>query len=104
MISTTAARISWLFPIEQEVYRVHRQKPDPWPAPGGRPAPMASEDCARCGGRGFRERGARAAVYFFTRERHTECAGMLGGIIHHGCIPAPGQEIQRMPARRLPAK
>lgn len=105
-VSVTAARISWLLPNpeEREVYRVHRLRPDPWPAPGGRPAPMTSESCFRCGNGQFTARGMRSAVFFFIRDRHTDCTSVRGGVIHHGCIPEPGKELQRAPARKLPPK
>jgi hypothetical protein len=95
MTSTTAARISWLFPAEREVYRVFRTAPT---------SILEGGDCVRCGSVATDAgRGMRTAVFFAVRDRGTKWQHQDYGVIHRGCVPVPGQELQRIRARSLRA-
>lgn len=88
MVSSTAVRASWLFPVEREVYQAHRETDFP---------PDAV--CIRCGGQVTQSAGKRAGLLLSIRDRGTKWSNREQCYIHRCCVPSAGGEVQRIRPR-----
>lgn len=100
MTSATAARISWLYPAEREVYNTRRP-----PTRGDvySNEPLGHKCCTRCGGCvSLHGTGQRTPVAFSIRDRGTTRKNVDENVIHRGCVPTAGEKVARIGARALP--